>query len=445
MDWLKAPIAYFRQWYLSMDMYREALRPVPDETKLLSIYRGWKSKTSKFRNKIHGWPRTEQIDLRRAISYGESGHDAGKWAEITGDMRRASMPLTDSPHVKFLEHYLAKGEELFLPQKFKQTAYYKNAMRCVQITGHYFDQNTVEGIIEQARLFVTLFNRIKTGNTQEVQFPSITGHSSSHTLPIVRTTWTSNTVQIDDGMHRLAISWVLGRLKATALVYPALPTTLQALVSLNSKTQREPGLYQPIKNVEFDRSWRVIRQCEDRLEMMLQFLSSSNYRVSDLSVADLGCSYGWFVAEFLKRGANAIGVDINQATLKIGQIAYGLPAGQAVKGNLLSFLNSCNRTFDIVLLLSVLHHFALRPDFGNPKEVLKRADAVTGSVMFIDTGQAHEDRYRDALPQWNKDFITNYVKKHTSFDHVIPLGVDSDGVGPLIDNYGRTLFACVRS
>jgi len=428
-----------------MDMYREALRAEPEETKVQSIYRGWKSKTSKFRNKIYGWPRTEQIDLRRALSYGEAGHDAGKWAEITGDMRRASMPLADSPHVKFLEQYWAAGEELFLPQNFKQTAYFKNAIQCVQITGHYFDQDTVEGITEQARLFITLFNRIKTGNTQEVQFPSTRGHSSSHALPVVRATWTPNTVQIDDGMHRLAVYWVLGRLKTTALVFPALPTTLQALVSQTSKTQEHPGLYQPIKSVEFDRSWRLVRQCEDRLEMMLQFLSSRNHRVSDRTIADLGCSYGWFVAEFLKRGADAIGVDMNTAALKIGQIAYGLPARRLINGNLINFCDSSARTYDIVVLLSVLHHFALKPDFGKPEELLQRADRITGAVLFIDSGQCQEERYRNTLPQWNNALITDLILQNTSFDRVIKLGADSDGVGPLRGNYGRTLFACVRS
>jgi SAM-dependent methyltransferase len=444
-DRLRAPIYGIKKWCLSMDMYREIIRAFPGETKLQSLCRQWKTKTSKFRNKIYGWPRTEEIDLRRAISYGEAGHDAGIWAEITGDMQRASMLLADSPHVKFLEHYCVTGDELFLSQNFKQTAYFKNAIQCVKFTGHYFGQNTVAGINGQARSFVTLFNRIKTHNSLEVQFPSTEGHSSSHTLPVVRATWTPNTIQIDDGMHRLAAFWVLGRRKTTALVFPAQPTMLQALVSQISQTQEHPGLYQPIISPEFDESWRPLRRCEDRLEMMLKFLSSSNHRVSDLSIADLGCSYGWFVAEFLKIGADAVGVDINPSALKIGQIAYGLQAKRVVNENLMDFLGSCGRTYDVVILLSVLHHFALKRDFGNPEELLKRVDGSTGTVLFLDTGQTHEKRYHDTLPEWNNDLIADLILQHTSFDRVITLGTDSDGVGPLSDNYGRTLFACVRS
>ena len=446
MDWLKAAISNYRNWCLSMEIYRESLRVEPEETKLQSIYRGWKSKTSKFRNKIHGWPRTEEIDLRRAISYGESGHDAGRWAEMTGNMQRASLPLANSPHVKFLEKYHEIGEKLLLPHNFERTAYYKNARECVAVTGNYFGQRTLEGITAQARSFITLYDRITTNNSLEVNFPSTACHSPSHSLPVVRKTWTPKTVQIDDGMHRLAISWVSGRKETTVLVFPAAPTTLQALVTQISKTQEHPGLYQPLKSIEFDKSWRLVRQCEDRLEMMLQFLSaSSNYCVSDLSIVDLGCSYGWFVAEFLKRGADATGVDINAAALKIGQIAYGLPAKRVVNGCLMNFFDSCGRTYDVVILMSVLHQFALKPDFGSLEELLKRADGITSAVLFIDTGQAHEERYHNTLPEWNDDLFTDLILQHTSFDSVIALGTDSDNVGPLDNNYGRTLFACVRS
>jgi SAM-dependent methyltransferase len=364
---------------------------------------------------------------------------------MTGNMQRASLPLADSPHVKFLEKYLEIGKTILRPLNFEQTAYYKNAMQCVQLTGNYFGQRTVEGIIAQARSFIELYNRITTNNSLEVKFPSTACHSPFDSLPIVRKTWTPKTVQIDDGMHRLAISWVSGRKETTALVLPAMPTKLQSLVTRVSRSQELPGLYQPINSVEFDRSWDVIRRCDERFDMMLRFLSSNNYRVGELSILDLGCSYGRFVSEFLKKGAKAIGLDVNGAALKVGQIAYGLTVEQLVKNDLLNYLKNCDRTYDVVLLLSVLHHFALNPDYVSPAEVLKRADAVTGAVLFIDTGQAHEYRYRKKLPDWDNDFIVNFVKQHSSFDRVIPLGVDSDRGQRWHAYYGRTLFACVRS
>ena len=436
----------FRRLQPKVNIFQEALRAKRSRGKLQFYYWRWKAATDRLQEKCHLGSRIKEIDLRRTLSYGEASHDAGKWAEITGDMQRASLLLTDSPHVKFLEKYREIGETLFLPQNFEQTAYYKNARECVAVTGNYFGQTTLEGITAQARSFINLYNCIITNNPLEVKFPSTACHSPSHSLPVVRKTWTPKTVQIDDGMHRLAIAWVSGRKETKALVLPAMPTKLQSLVTQVARSQKLPGLYQSISSVEFDDSWAVIRRCTERLDMMLKFLSLGNYFADDLSVLDLGCSYGWFVSEFLKKGANVIGVDANGAALKIGQIAYGLTAKQVIESDLLGYLENCDRTYDVVLLLSVLHHFALNPNpTKSPAEVLKRADAVTESVLFIDTGQAHEQRYRKKLADWDDDFIINFVKQHSSFDRVIPLGVDLDRGQQWCTDFGRTLFACVRS
>ena len=436
----------FRRLQPKVSIFKEALRAERFRGQLPFFYWRWKEAINRLQDKCHIGSRIQKIDLRRTLSYGEANHDAGRWAEMTGNFQRASLLLADSPHVKFLEKYNEIGETLLLPKIFEQTPYYRNAKECVAITGNYFGQRTLEGIAAQARSFINLYDCIIKNNSLEVKFPSTACHSPTHSLPIVRKTWTPKTVQIDDGMHRLAISWVSGRKETTALVLPAMPTKLQSLVTQVARSQKRPGLYQPINSVEFDGSWAVIRRCTERFDMMLKFLSLGNYLAGDLSVLDLGCSYGWFVSEFFKKGANVIGVDENGAALKIGQIAYGLTVDQVVESDLLNYLETCGRTYDVVLLLSVLHHFAQKSDSTmSPVEILKRADAATESVLFIDTGQAHEQRFRKKLPDWDKDFIINFVKNHSSFDRVIPLGVDSDRNQRWCANYGRTLFACVRS
>jgi SAM-dependent methyltransferase len=242
---------------------------------------------------------------------------------------------------------------------------------------------------------------------------------------------------------------VLGQKKAKVVVLSQpLPTALQSLVGKVSQELGERELYelhQPIEGVEFEKSWPIVRKCHDRLQMMLAFLNSFMPSGSRMSVVDLGCSYGWFVAEFAKRGHQAMGIDSSPAALKIGQIAYGLSAEQAVKVDLQAFFARCDRTFDVVLLLSILHHFVPKSHFGRAEEILKRVDAITGSVLFLDTGQSHEKWFHRSLPDWDDDFIIKFIQRHTSFKHVIPLGADSDNVGGYRKNFNRTLFACVRS
>jgi hypothetical protein len=380
-------------------------------------------------------PYAKKIDLRRTFMGGEGTYDAGQWAEMTGDMKRASTLLEDSVHVKFLEQYRAIGEKIFVRTNFEQTPYFENAVQCVQFWGHYFGQKTPEGILAQARAFATMYERLKNGDPSEVRFPSEEDHAPPRSLPHVRETLTPDVFQVVDGHHRLAIAWVLGERKRKVIVVPPpMATPLQSLVLKASQTDGKRKLDQPITSPEFDGSWRLVRPCEDRFSMMLSFLAKRDHDFSRLSVVDLCCSYGWFVSQFLKRGCHAIGVDMNQISLKIGRIAYGLDAAQLVESDLISFLDTCGQTYDVVLLLSFLQHFALNRQNKSPEEILQGVDAITGSYLFLDAGQSHEQS-RCSLAEWNEEFIVKFIKQHTSFTQVIPLGTDS----------ARTLFVCVRS
>jgi hypothetical protein len=62
----------------------------------------------------------------------------------------------------------------------------------------------------------------------------------------------------------------------------------------------------------------------------------------------------------------------------------------------------------------------------------------------FDSSWKHHRSCQDRLEKMF-GFLSNFVKQHTSFDRIIPLGIDSDGVGLLKRNFGRMLFACVRS
>jgi SAM-dependent methyltransferase len=377
---------------------------------------------------------------------GEGPYDAGRWAEATGDLRRASMPLGDSPHVKLLQQHRRLGGRLFERTTFEQTPYFKNAAHAVRICGSYFGHRTPEGIAEQARSFIRLYDRTARGDATEVEFTHRRRHSAPASLPVVRETLTPNTFQVSDGHHRLAVAWTLGRREVAATaVPPRAPTTLQSLVLACAQTRGRRELYQPIEGLEFGGAWNVVRRCDDRLGMMLKFLAAAGRPVAALSVLDTACSYGWFVNEFSKRGGAAIGVDADPVALKVGRIAYGLRPEQTVHSDLHAFLSTCDRTWDVVLLLSVLHHFVLNPKRGRPDELLRRIDRVTGTCLFIDTGQAHERWWRGALADWDNDFIVEYIRRHTSFTRIIPLGTDADYAGPYRQNYGRTLFACLRN
>ncbi len=386
------------------------------------------------------------VDLRKTLIGGEGPYDAGRWADATGDPRRASMPLHESPHVRFLEQYRAIGEALFERHLLEETRYFQNAVHAVRLCGSYFGHRTAEGIADQARSFVRLYERTARGDAAEVEFAHRRRHSAPASLPVVRETLTPNTFQVGDGHHRLAVAWALGRREVPAAAAgPRTPTPLQSLVLACAQTRGRRELYQPLATAEFDGSWSVVRRCDDRLAMMLEFLTAAGRQLGGLSVLDAACSYGWFVDAFARRGADAAGVDSDLSALKIGRIAYGLPPERTVHSDLQAFLAASGRTWDVVLLLSVLHHFVLNPKRGRAEDLLRMVDGVTGTCLFIDTGQAHERWWRGALREWDDGFVIDFIRRHTSFTRIVPLGTDTDYGGPYRQNYGRTLFACMRS
>ena len=65
---------------------------------------------------------------------------------------------------------------------------------------------------------------------------------------------------------------------------------------------------------------------------------------------------------------------------------------------------------------------------------------ITKKVLFFDTGQNHEEWFRKALPQWDVPFIVDWLRAHTSFREIVPLGIDTDARPPYDRNYRRTLF-----
>ncbi len=355
------------------------------------------------------------------------------------------MLLRESPHVHLLERYRTVGERVFDPRTFEQTPYFRNGVQAVQLCGSYFGHRTTDGIAAQARAFVHLYERTARRDPSEVEFTHRGRHSPAGSLPVARQTLSPAAFQISDGHHRLAVAWALGSHEALArIARPQSPTALQSLVLSCAQTRGRRELYQPVSRVDFDASWKIVRRCDDRLAMMLNFLAEVDMSPTALSVLDLACAYGWFVNEFAQRGSAAMGVDADRSTLRIGQIAYGLRPEQTVQSDLVTFLARCHRTWDIVLLLSVLHHFVLHPRLGSAEELLRRVDRVTGSCLFIDTGQAHERWWRGVLPKWNDAFVVDFIRQNTSFARVVLIGADLDHAGPYRGNYRRTLFACVR-
>jgi 2-polyprenyl-3-methyl-5-hydroxy-6-metoxy-1,4-benzoquinol methylase len=379
-----------------------------------------------------------EIELGKLLMGGEAQYSSASYARVTGDLLRPSRPITQSPHVELLKAYRESGESLFLPGRLEATSYYKNAAKCIELYGSHFGAKDPKDIVHKARSFCKLLDREQSnGNGHNAET------NGSDSQVVVRRIAFSDCYEILEGEHELALAFVQGAREYECLVQPSAPvlTPIQQMIVDSNWTMGRPEVYQPIAAPELA-TWPAVRQCSDRLEMMMSWLAARN--ISSGSYLDICCSYGWFVAEMKRRGFQAFGVDRDTAAVSVGRLAYGLDPTANKITEVITFLDKKEKLFDIVSCFSILHHFVRGHMRCSAADFIRKVDAVTGTVLFLDTGESHEDWFKESLAEWDAEFIKKWLKDNTSFSSVEILGIDSDNVFPYEKQYRRHLFACSR-
>ena len=383
----------------------------------------------------------EEIPIQNILIGEQAGTPLEKWVEKTGDYGRVSIPLPDSPYVRFLKD-IVQNKQLLEQETFLEGhSYFKMAEVVLRQTGNYFGARTPAGITDQMQRFYQMYMAMCEGKAPGAADDF--RHSQAGSPIVVNKILDSDCYEIKDGHHRAAAQYMMGRQYIRALVVGEKWTYLQRLL-LSCLQVKGAELYQPIHRPEV-RTWPLIRRCTDRWELILKFLKGGEGLGNRIcSVLDLPCSYGWFVAQCKQAGFRATGVDRDPAALKVGRIVYGLTDEDLQEGEVFDYLDRRECPFDMVLCLSILHHFASGKERGDEKDFLRRLDRITGQVLILDSGQEHEAWFHHRLRGWNEGHLESLLRNNTTFRKVIKLGKDFDDRGRYEGQYGRTLFACIR-
>jgi hypothetical protein len=335
----------------------------------------------------------------------------------------------------------ARGDAILEPGEFEKTDYYRNAAQCIAHTGNYFACRRPSQVIQVARSFAAQFRGEPLPRVEESE-----KYSRANSLITVRPIALSDCHEIYDGNHRLAIEMSRGKTEVKVrFVYPETMTPLQQMLMDQTWVQGRKELYQPIDSPELEKKWKLVRRCSDRLDFTTRFLKEMNLLPPVCSsYLDVGANYGWFVWQLGKLGFDACGVEIDLAACDIGRLVYGLKPRQAICSEVVAFLETEQKAYDVVTCFSLLHHFVRGLGAVSGEELLGLIDRLTKRVFIFDMGQGHEEWFKDQLAQFNPRFIRDWVLKNTSFNRIQALGVDRDSVPPFERNYGRTTFACWR-
>jgi SAM-dependent methyltransferase len=111
------------------------------------------------------------------------------------------------------------------------------------------------------------------------------------------------------------------------------------------------------------------------------------------SVLDVGCYYGFFLHEAIRRGARrAVGIEADPERYRIASTLAGLWEGKIeVHQGLLEEVR-LDEQFDVVLMLNVLHHVR------DPVPVMRRLAALCRGTVIVEFRQLHDPQFvRDCL------------------------------------------------
>jgi hypothetical protein len=376
------------------------------------------------------------VPLDRLLVGAQGGWTARTFSERTGDLLWPSTPLTEGPHVALLRQ-AADGEPT--DEELLNSSYGRLGRQCIELGGDYFGATDDAGVISSARAFIS---RSRGERADGEQRPRQSGSLDPVLVAPVRN---SSYYQVLDGHHRLALAVHRGETTARAVAkWAPVSTPLQDLLFKMSWLDGTKELYQPIDAPELRDEWTTVRRCTDRRDKMLAFLRERGIG-APASYLDVASCYGWFVNELRRVGFAASGIERDPLAIPLGQAVYGLPPGVISTGDCVDILRAAERTWDVVSCFSLLHHFVLGRGSVGPEELAGLLDAATGRVLFLDTGQENEAWFKSSLRGWNPAAVADFLRANTSFDEIVDLGPDDDARPPYADNYGRHLFACVRS
>ena len=391
-------------------------------------------------------PRSESVPVEALLVGTQAGRPLERWVAETEDDGRASLRLVDSPYVSFLQAVRENPTRLADDAFLRGTAYFAMARRCADHVGKWFGAREEAGILERVRAFGRMLPEIAGDGGPRLEAlggERLQGRSEAGDPVRVFALRDSRCRELQDGHHRAALAVVAGRADLPAEVLGEKWSYLQSLVLQGVQTRGRKELYQPLPAPEFDGDWKLVRLCRDRFAMMEAFLRSRGIEGAGRRSLDLASSYGWFVRAFSDLGFSAHGVERDEVAVRVGRVGLRLAPSQVQIGSVERFLRKNDERFDVVLFLSILHHFVIGRESAPAIELIRHVDRACTGVLFFDTGEEHETWMRDKLPGWTPDFIEGWLREHTTFDEIVRLGRDQD-VESFPGNYARTLFACVR-
>jgi len=242
------------------------------------------------------------------------------------------------------------------------------------------------GIQERQKKIIALYEHIRengyNGSEISIYFDKTTGQVHTY-----------------DGYHRLSIIDYLGvEANCNCVVSHHHPTRADMrgdfpLTKRLQELNKGEVLYQPLEDPRVD-GWRLWRpDSQQRLKIVTNSLIAS-------TVLDVGCETGWFSRELARRGYQVTGLDSNPKRLAISRYLSIIRNVNVELQEGKWHLDLQDKTFDNILMLSVLHHDILECGI---KQTFRRLKALRGKCNRLIVEMPLTSKTVKWLPSNKKD------------------------------------------
>lgn len=272
------------------------------------------------------------------------------------DFNLGLMPLSESPHVKFVN-------AVYNNENINNTEYVKSCRRMTN--------DTVEGNGEK---FAELANTIRAWGYDETSRPKVMVGIDS-----------IGRIIITDGLHRSAIMHCLGLPIPCEVIYRDAKwwDLKHALYFI----WNEAKLYQSIEHADFSNwpCWRF--DTKKRIFVVNKWLKI--YMPNAKNGIDFGCHTGNISIGMANKGYQMVGIDIDKKVIKAAKALsrmknIGAPIGTVFYDSATVLESDSYRNFDFAICLSLLNHYASKKERWEDGWNVFRILCKKSPVVFYD-------------------------------------------------------------
>jgi len=300
--------------------------------------------------------------------------------------------------------YIGLKERFIQKKKWEDTQYYLKFSEKIKGWKLMWNCASPEKLLERCSLLDNLFNDIKN-NWYKLNEDSLTGWYDEVSINIGRQ-WE---LLFNDGAHRLTIAKILWLQKIPVRIIVRHEHWFQFFKHLQSVLPNQRS-YQSLWHPDLDTNFIIDHPCHDRFDIFSEHLPSATKGSKSL---DIWWNIWFFTRELEKKWFQGYIIEHESFYLEIlkafkKSLWYSY---EIIAEDMFNWSGITKHKFDIVLALSIFHHFIKTEDFH--KKLVKLLNNLDTKMIIFEAHDQNEQQMHWAFKNYSPKEFVEFIMKET--------------------------------